>query len=110
MLQEKKWNLKSSRSGSKQADSKDSEEEESNSLGDSGEDVYARRSRRHHAPYDQSYNDIKVDIPEFEGQLDSNLFLDWLQTVERVSEFKDIREEKKVKLVALKLRNYASIW
>ena len=30
--------------------------------------------------------------------------------VERVFEFKDISEEKKVKLVALKLRKYASIW
>jgi len=51
-----------------------------------------------------------VDIPEFEGQLDPDLFLDWLQTVERVFEFKDIPDERKVKLVALKLRKYASIW
>jgi len=36
--------------------------------------------------------------------------LDWLQTIERVFEFKDFPEEKKVKLVALKLRKYASIW
>jgi len=36
--------------------------------------------------------------------------LDWLQTVERVFDFKDIPEEKKVKLVALKLRRYASTW
>jgi len=88
----------------------DSKEEESNSFGDSSEDVYARRSRRHHRPHDRSYNDFKVDIVEFEGQLDPNLFMDWLQTVERVFEFKDILDERKVKLIALKLRNYASIW
>jgi len=45
MLKEKRRNLRSSRSASKQADSDDSEEEESNSLDDSGEDVYARRPR-----------------------------------------------------------------
>lgn len=51
-----------------------------------------------------------MDIPEFEGQLDPDIFLDWLQTVERVFEFKDIPDDRKVKLVALKLRKYASIW
>ena len=57
----------------------------------------ARRSREAHL-------DFKVDIPEFEGKLDLDEFLDWLQTVERVFDFKDIPNEKKVKLVALKLR------
>ena len=51
-----------------------------------------------------------MDIPEFEGKLDPDEFLDWLQTVERVFDFKDIPDEKKVKLVALKLRRYASTW
>jgi len=109
MMQEKRRNLQSSRSASKY-DSDDSEEEESNSLGDSDEDVYTRRSRWHHRPHDRSYNDFKVDILEFEGQLEPDLFLDWLQTVERVFEFKDTTDETKVKLVALKLRKYASIW
>ena len=72
--------------------------------------MYVRRSRKHHRPHDQIYNNFKVDIPEFEGQLDPNLFLDWLQTIEIVFEFKDIPSERKVKLVALKLRKYASIW
>ena len=57
-----------------------------------------------------SHFDFKVDIPEFEGKLDPDEFLDWLQTVERVFDFKDIPDEKKVKLVALKLRRYASTW
>jgi len=51
-----------------------------------------------------------VDIPKFEGQLDLDLFLDWLRMVERVFDYKDVPEEKKVKLVPLKLRKYASIW
>jgi len=36
--------------------------------------------------------------------------LDWLQIIERVFEFKDISDEKKVKLVALEHIKYASIW
>jgi len=35
--------------------------------------------------------------------LDPDLSLDWLRTVERVFNYKDVPEEKKVKLVALKL-------
>jgi len=54
--------------------------------------------------------DFKVDLPEFEGHLDPDLFLDWLRTVERVLDNKEIPDEKKVKLVAFKLRKYASIW
>jgi len=47
---------------------------------------------------------LKVDIPEFEGQLDPDLFLDWLRTVEWVFNYKYLLDEKKVKLVALELR------
>ena len=61
-------------------------------------------------PRREAHLDFKVDIPEFEGQLDPDHFIDWLQTVERVFEYKDIPDDKKVKLVALKLRRYASIW
>jgi len=43
-------------------------------------------------------NDVKVEIPEFNGKLG---------TVEHVFEYKDVPEDKKVKLVALRLRKYA---
>jgi len=39
---------------------------------------------------------FKVKIPEFEGRLDPDEFLEWLQTVERVFEYKDVPEDKKV--------------
>ena len=51
-----------------------------------------------------------MEVPEFEGQLDPEEFLDWLHTVERVFEYKDISDDKKVKIVALRLRKYASLW
>jgi len=45
-----------------------------------------------------------VEVYEFEGKLDPEEFLDWLHTIERVFEYKDVPEDKKVKLVALRLR------
>ncbi|KAJ9548942.1 LOW QUALITY PROTEIN: hypothetical protein OSB04_021485 [Centaurea solstitialis] len=41
---------------------------------------------------------VKVDVPEFDGKAQPDDFIDWLSTVERV------------KLVAIKLRKYASLW
>ena len=51
-----------------------------------------------------------VEIPEFEGKLDPDDFLEWMQTVDRIFKFKEISENKKVKLVAHKLRKYALSW
>jgi len=55
-------------------------------------------------------NDFRVEIPEYEGKLDLEDLLDWLHTVERVFEYKDVSDEKKIKLVALRPRKYASLW
>ena len=54
--------------------------------------------------------DMKVDIPEFEGKMQPNEFIDWLTTVERIFDFKDVPENCKVKIVAIKLGKHASIW
>jgi len=48
-------------------------------------------------------NDFRVDILEFEGKLDPKEYLDWLSTIERVFKYKDVPEDKKVKLMTLKL-------
>jgi len=55
-------------------------------------------------------NDFRVEVPEFEGKLDLEEFIDRLNTIERVFEHKDIPDDKKVKLVALRLKKYASLW
>ncbi|GJT10805.1 hypothetical protein Tco_0857847 [Tanacetum coccineum] len=55
-------------------------------------------------------NDIKVDIPEYDGKLDPDEFVEWLRTVECAFDYKETSEEHKVKIVAMKLRKYASTW
>ncbi|XP_039118780.1 uncharacterized protein LOC120254819 [Dioscorea cayenensis subsp. rotundata] len=54
--------------------------------------------------------DVKVDIPEFEGRMQPDEFVDCLHTVERVFDFKDVSDDRKVKLAALKLRKYVGLW
>nr|GEZ97425.1 hypothetical protein CTI12_AA617250 [Tanacetum cinerariifolium] len=61
--------------------------------------------------YNSRYsNDIKVDIPKYNGKVDPDEFVEWLRTIELVSDYKQTTEDNKVKSVALKLRKYASTW
>lgn len=53
---------------------------------------------------------LKVDLPEFNGSLDPNGFIDWLHEIERVFEFKGYNAEKKCKVAILKFKEYASLW
>ncbi|GJX58806.1 RNA-directed DNA polymerase [Tanacetum coccineum] len=55
-------------------------------------------------------NDIKVDIPEYDGKLDPDEFVEWLRIVKLVFNYKQTTEGNKIKIVALKLRKYASTW
>ncbi|GKA88712.1 hypothetical protein Tco_0810476 [Tanacetum coccineum] len=53
---------------------------------------------------------VRVEIPEFTGIAQPDEFIDWISTVERVFDLRDIPDNLKVKVVAIKLRNYASLW
>jgi len=66
---------------------KDNDEEDSNPFASSSEEEQGRLRRNHRVP--NHFQDFKVDVPEFKGWLDPNEFLEWLQTVERVFEYKD---------------------
>ncbi|GKD82030.1 hypothetical protein Tco_1348869, partial [Tanacetum coccineum] len=53
---------------------------------------------------------LKIEIPEFTGKVHPDDFIDWLSTVERVFDVRDIPDKLKVKLMAIKLRQHASLW
>ncbi|GKA31474.1 reverse transcriptase domain-containing protein [Tanacetum coccineum] len=53
---------------------------------------------------------LKIKIPEFTGKVHPYDFIDWLSTVERVFDVRDILDKLKVKLVDIKLRQHASLW
>lgn len=70
-----------------------------------------RRPCRETQATDQIRNlGVKIEIPDFDRRAQVDEFIDWLSTVERVFELKDIPDNLKVKLVALKLRKYVSLW
>src|SRR5688572_11965576 len=57
---------------------------EDNESHDEEEDIQSRRTRR------EERFDFKVEIPEFDGNLDPENFLDWMQTIERVFDLKEV--------------------
>ena len=54
--------------------------------------------------------DFRVDLPEFSGTLQAEGFIDWLNEVERIFDYKEVPDHVKVKLVAIKLKGRASVW
>ncbi|GJZ92201.1 reverse transcriptase domain-containing protein [Tanacetum coccineum] len=79
--------------------------------------LYQPRRNDHVVDRDDRYRDdpirsleLKIEIPEFTGKVHPDDFIDWLSTVERVFDVRDISDKLKVKLVAIKLRQHASLW
>ena len=70
------------------------------------EDYYKR-----HGNYDEGFRfNPKFNIPEFDGRMDPDEFLDWLNKGEHDFEYYDSPEREKVKMVATKMCKNASIW
>ncbi|XP_074300731.1 uncharacterized protein LOC141632040 [Silene latifolia] len=53
---------------------------------------------------------LKLDISEFDGDLDAEKFLDWIRQAERIFDYKDYDEHRQFKVATLKLTKYASLW
>ncbi|XP_052626904.1 uncharacterized protein LOC111883152 [Lactuca sativa] len=80
--------------------------------GSYSEDDLERRPRRDHKGDNRHWEArMRIDIPEFDGvSLNLEGFIDWLATVEEVFEFKEVPENKRVSLIATRLRGRASAW
>ena len=84
-LRQKRRDLRSSSSSRPRGSGRGDEDGgESFSEGSPSEEGSPRHPRREGRQPNQS-NDFRVDLPEFEGKLDPDEFLEWLQTVERLS-------------------------
>ena len=53
---------------------------------------------------------MKMEIPKFKGGMAAEELLDWLSNVEEIFDFKEVPENRQVKLVATRLRGRAMAW
>lgn len=91
---------------------------------------YERRHRHHHYGYDyerrhrhhsdeedrrqrweeEYWKKKKLNIPNFQGKGDPELYLDWELKVEQIFSCHEVREERKVSLATLEFTDYALLW
>jgi len=75
-------------------------------------ELYERDNERGRHRGDNEFGNyrLRMEIPEFNGQLHIEQFLDWISEVERFFDCMEIPDAKKVKLVVLKFKGGAAAW
>jgi len=53
---------------------------------------------------------LKFDPAELEGNLNPNLYIEWIKALEKFFQIKEYLDEKAFKVAVLKLKRYASLW
>jgi len=69
-------------------------------------DARPRRRRMHR----DDLKDLRIEVPEFDGSLKPEDYLEWVQAMTRIIEIKGYSGEKAFKLVVLKLKQHALLW
>jgi hypothetical protein len=52
----------------------------------------------------------KIEIPMYEGNLDTKELLDWIRAMDKYLDYEDVEEEKKVRHVITRLKGHATLW
>jgi hypothetical protein len=105
-VQDRRWHIPSLH---------DSEEEDARVEDENG-NPFAEREVHRHQPLVQAQANrwesaFKLDIPEFNGGLQPEEFLDWIAAIEEVLDFKGVPEDRRVSLVATNFRGRAAtLW
>lgn len=53
---------------------------------------------------------LKIDLPEFDGVFNAEMYLDWEKAMDRYFDFKETPDEEKFKIAKLKLSKAAAEW
>jgi hypothetical protein len=53
---------------------------------------------------------VKIDIPMYEGNLDTEELLDWIREMDKYFDYEDVEEEKKVRHAVTRLKGHATLW
>ncbi|KAL4303483.1 hypothetical protein GQ457_10G011030 [Hibiscus cannabinus] len=68
------------------------------------------RHQRARPRVDDNLDNIKINIPPFQGKTDLEAYLAWEKKIEHIFECHNYSELKKVKLTAIEFTDYALIW
>lgn len=51
-----------------------------------------------------------MEVPDFEGCIQLDAFLDWVEQVDQYFKWKEILEDKNVKFISLRLKGQVLVW
>ena len=52
----------------------------------------------------------KVEVPMYEGNLNVEELMDWINYLNKYFDFEEIEDKKKVRYVTTKIKGHATIW
>ena len=52
----------------------------------------------------------KLEVPTYQGGLDANEFLDWINEMDKLFDYDQKNDEKKVKYAVTRLKGHGSLW
>jgi len=76
----------------------------------SQEELPPGRRRRTPTTEEDDLRDTRFDPLEFEGSLNPDHYLEWIQTLERFFDIKEYLMKRDFKVAILKHKKYASLW
>uniref|UniRef100_A0A0D3CPY2 Retrotransposon gag domain-containing protein n=1 Tax=Brassica oleracea var. oleracea TaxID=109376 RepID=A0A0D3CPY2_BRAOL len=95
----------------------DDEDVVDNVFADGGPNQRGRRNNAHGDNQEQRVNQpirweasFKSDIPEFQGTLNLEDFIDWLNMVEEILEFRQVPDDARVSMVVTRFKGQAMAW
>ena len=55
---------------------------------------------------------VKVEVPDFKGELNPDLFMDWIQELEKYFDMEGIEEmdPRRTKIAASRMKSHAALW
>lgn len=53
---------------------------------------------------------MRLEIPEFDGSMRPENFIEWLQRIEQILDYIDYYDRKRFKVATLKLTGYSNLW
>jgi hypothetical protein len=59
---------------------------------------------------DEAARRVQVDVPDFHGKLEPDVFHDWIMVVEDYFEWSGLSLDRQVRFVKMKLKNQAHVW
>ena len=58
----------------------------------------------------RAHSKLAIEVNPYDGKLDINVGLDWIYDIEKLFDYENNLDNRKVKIIVTKLKGHASLW